>query len=63
MTQNADSPTPTDESPIDLDSVTVENEDAPDECALFPREASEDELQTAWIVAHDDGFVSLESMR
>ncbi|ELY59105.1 DUF7511 domain-containing protein [Natronolimnohabitans innermongolicus] len=65
MTPDIDTPieTPTDESSIELDHALIENEDAPDECALFPREVSEDELSTAWIVAHDDGFVSLDTMR
>ncbi|WP_049922684.1 DUF7511 domain-containing protein [Halopiger djelfimassiliensis] len=48
---------------IALDHVTIENENAPDECALFPREASEEELMTNWITAHDESFVALESMR
>lgn len=63
MSLDADTDSPTDASPTELDCVTIENEDAPDECALFPREASEDELEGAWIVAYDDGFVPLESMR
>lgn len=46
-----------------LDHVTVENDDAPNECAIFPREASEEELMTNWITAHDGSFVDLESMR
>ena len=63
MTPDAEHPRPTDASPIELDHVTVENEDAPDECAIFPREASEEQLDTQWIVALEDGFVSLDSMR
>jgi len=63
MNTDADIHSPTDESPTELDHVTVENEDAPDECAIFPREATEDELMTNWISAHDDSFVALESMR
>ncbi|SEW03668.1 DUF7511 domain-containing protein [Natrinema salifodinae] len=51
------------ESRIALDHVTIENPDAPDECAMFPRDASEDEMQTAWISAYDDSFVNLETMR
>ncbi|AXR79151.1 DUF7511 domain-containing protein [Natrarchaeobaculum sulfurireducens] len=64
MTSNADvTPPVPDALPIELDHVTVENEDAPNECAIFPREASEEQLMTAWISAHDDSFVALESMR
>lgn len=46
-----------------LEHVTVENDDAPDECAIFPRDADEDVLMTTWISAHDDSFVDCESMR
>ncbi|WP_254766851.1 DUF7511 domain-containing protein [Salinilacihabitans rarus] len=46
-----------------IDHVTVENDDAPNECALFPREASEEELLTTWITAHEGSYVDLESMR
>ncbi|MXV63491.1 hypothetical protein GS429_15790 [Natronorubrum sp. JWXQ-INN-674] len=63
MNTDADSHSPTDEPTTDLDHVTVENEDAPNECAIFPREASEDELMTNWITAHDESFVSLDTMR
>lgn len=64
MTSNIDvTPPVTDEPPIELDHVTVENDDAPNECAIFPREASEDQLMTTWISAHDESFVALESMR
>lgn len=46
-----------------LEHVTVENPDEPDECAIFPRDAGEDELETAWIAAQDGAFVDLESVR
>lgn len=48
---------------IELDHVTVENDNAPNECAVFPRAASEEELLTNWIAAHEGGYVDLESMR
>ncbi|GAB3672533.1 DUF7511 domain-containing protein [Halopiger thermotolerans] len=54
-------PSPTDSS-IALECVVIENEDAPDECAVYPRDAGKDELMTTWITAHDDAFVDLESM-
>ncbi|AFO59233.1 hypothetical protein [Natrinema sp. J7-2] len=61
---DADCHTPDGEEPTaEFDHVIVENDDAPDECALFPHAASEDELTTAWIAAYDDSFVALESMR
>ncbi|ELY52089.1 MULTISPECIES: DUF7511 domain-containing protein [Natronococcus] len=52
-----------DETSIELDSVTIQHNDAPNECAMFPRDASDIELMTNWIAAYDDGFVRLESMR
>ncbi|SDQ29670.1 DUF7511 domain-containing protein [Natronobacterium texcoconense] len=52
-----------DDCTLELDHVTVENDDAPDECAVFPREASEEELMNCWIVAQEHSFVDLESMR
>lgn len=61
---NADvHPPDSEELTTELDHVTVEPDDAPDECALFPHGANEDELMTTWISAHDDSFVDLGSMR
>ncbi|ELY42892.1 DUF7511 domain-containing protein [Natronorubrum tibetense] len=58
-----DAQSPPDEPTTELDHVTVENDDAPNECAIFPREASEEALMTNWISAHEDSFVAVESMR
>lgn len=64
MTTNGDTRPPLpDDQAVELDHVTVENEDAPDECAIFPRHATDEQLLTTWISAHDDSFVALESMR
>ncbi|ARS89527.1 DUF7511 domain-containing protein [Natrarchaeobaculum aegyptiacum] len=66
MTSNGDTRPRMDEPPrdaLELDVVTVENDDAPDECAIFPRNASEEQLMTTWISAHEDSFVGLDSMR
>ncbi|PCR92317.1 DUF7511 domain-containing protein [Natrinema ejinorense] len=61
---DADVHLPDSEEPtVQLDHVTIENDNAPDECAIFPHGASEDELMTNWITAHDDSFVDLQSMR
>ncbi|SDJ99672.1 MULTISPECIES: DUF7511 domain-containing protein [Natronorubrum] len=60
---DGDTQSPPDEPTTELDHVTVENDDAPNECAIFPREASEEALMTNWISAHEDSFVALESMR
>lgn len=63
MNMDADSHPPIDESPTELDHVTIEPEGAPNECAIFPREGTEEELMTNWISAHGEAFVSLETMR
>lgn len=55
--------TTTEDPAFELDHVTIENENAPNECAIFPRDATEEELMTNWIEAHDEAFVDLESMR
>ncbi|WP_049926518.1 DUF7511 domain-containing protein [Halopiger goleimassiliensis] len=64
MTSDCDTSLPVPGEPsIRLEHVTVRNDDAPDECAIFPRNATERQLTTAWIAAQDDAFVALESMR
>ena len=47
----------------ELEHVTIEPENAPPECAIFPREGTEAELLSQWITAQGGSFVSLESMR
>lgn len=54
---------PESESRPPLESVLVENDDAPDECAIFPYEATDAELDRAWISALEGSFTDLESMR
>ncbi|MFC6717154.1 hypothetical protein ACFQGT_06340 [Natrialbaceae archaeon GCM10025810] len=46
-----------------FEHVVVENDDEPDECAIFPREATEVELMTTWISASGDAFTDLASVR
>ncbi len=48
---------------IDLEHVTVENEDAPDACTMYPRKCSEAEMPTHWITALEGSFVSVAEMR
>ena len=62
MTTNIQTDRPTD-LPVELDHVTIENEDAANECAIFPTDASDLDQGTHWIVAHDDAFVSRDAMR
>ncbi len=53
----------TDELPQKFEHITVENDAAPDECAIVPTDATDTELATNWIAAYDDEFVALETMR
>lgn len=53
---------PSSSSPL-LEHITVENDDAPDECAIFPCEATENELLTTWVTAQEGSYVDLESIR
>ena len=50
------------EPPVELEHIVVENDDGPNECAIFPSEAEETELLTAWISAYEGAYVDLESM-
>ncbi|ELY99268.1 hypothetical protein C481_15495 [Natrialba asiatica DSM 12278] len=47
----------------ELDHVRIDNGDSPDECAIFPAEAPEEELMSNWIAATQGSFVDLESIR
>ena len=38
-------------------------EDGPDECTIYPADASADALTTTWITARGDAFVRLDAMR
>ncbi len=55
--------TDADDPAAEFDHVTIDCDSAPDECAIFPREATEEELLTTWVTAQGDSFVDLESMR
>lgn len=52
-----------DDPTVELDHVTIELDSAPDECAIFPRDASDEQLLTCWITAQGGSFVDLESIR
>ncbi|MBB6647015.1 DUF7511 domain-containing protein [Halobellus ruber] len=38
-------------------------EDAPDECTIYPANATADALTTTWISAREGSFVRLDAMR
>ncbi|MFB6097481.1 MAG: hypothetical protein ABEJ74_08845 [Haloferacaceae archaeon] len=46
-----------------LRAVVTEYGDHPDECTLYPTDATEAELVTTWITAEGDAFVDLEAVR
>lgn len=66
-TNTDDRTPPTDESqadgPGELTAVVVEYDGEPDECTLYPAEASDDALVTEWITAEEGSYVELDEMR
>lgn len=48
---------------IALEHVTVEYENAPGACTMYPRDRSDADLTTHWITAEEGSFVDLEAMR
>lgn len=44
-----------------LRATVVEYDDAPDECTMYPEDASEWERMTTWITAREGSFVDLEA--
>ena len=66
MSHDADTPPPRIDAPDPrptLEHVTIEPDDAPPECAIFPRDGTTDERAAQWITAQDRSFVDLVSMR
>lgn len=47
----------------ELDHVTVEYENAPSACTLYPRDCSEADLVTHWLTAEEGSFVDLADVR
>lgn len=41
----------------ELNQVVIENSREPDECILFPETATDDELQTTWILAKEGSYL------
>ena len=56
-------PNRTDSNRPELECVTIENGDEPDECAIFPKDGTEAELLGEWISALEGSYVDLESSR
>ena len=40
-----------------------EYDDAPDECTIYPADATQTELTTTWVSARANSFIALETMR
>lgn len=58
-----DLPAPDSEPTVSL-TATVEQYDLqPDECTLYPRGATDEELMRKWVSAQAGSFVSLDEMR
>lgn len=53
----------TDDGSEELEHVTVEYENAPSACTMYPRDCSEADLATRWITAKEGSFVDLSEMR
>jgi hypothetical protein len=45
------------------DAVVVAYDDSPDECTIFPADATDEELVTTWMTAEAGSYVSLDEMR
>ncbi|SDY36394.1 hypothetical protein SAMN04487946_11291 [Halobellus clavatus] len=62
-----DPATPDDQTDTPTDRRCVarieEYDDAPDECTLYPADATPSELPTTWISAKEGSYVSLDEMR
>ncbi|WP_311170678.1 DUF7511 domain-containing protein [Halobellus ordinarius] len=55
-------------SEVDLPEQTClarieEYDDAPDECTIYPADATPAELTTTWISATEESYVALDAMR
>ena len=59
--RSGDGPEPGDE-PSELEHVTVDCEDEPSVCAMYPRGYGDEDVATRWITAHEGSFVSLLEM-
>ena len=65
--ERTDSPHVGDAQPTDREQVLLarveEYDDDPDECTVYPANATATELPTTWVSAEAGSFVSLEEMR
>lgn len=59
--QETDEPSAT--GPVELRADVTRREDGPDECTIWPHDASGDALFTEWVAAEEGSFVALEEQR
>lgn len=52
-----------DSGSVELRADVTRREDEPDECTIWPHDASGNALLTEWVTAEEGSFVSLESIR
>lgn len=65
-TEDHDAPAQTgvsDRTGIELRADVTEREGRPDECTIWPQDASGKALLTRWIAAEEGSFVALSEMR
>lgn len=46
-----------------LVACVVRYDQVPDECTIYPLDATDDELMTCWVTAFEGSFVSLDDAR
>ncbi|MDF9747630.1 DUF7511 domain-containing protein [Natrinema salsiterrestre] len=40
-----------------VSTVVIENPNSPDECVLYPADATDEELETTWVTAEEGDYV------
>lgn len=48
---------------FDLRCAVESRENAPDRCVVYPADAAESEIETLWLAAAEDSFLSVEDLR
>jgi hypothetical protein len=62
-TSGADAADVTDTDEVGYAATVVSHDDAPNECTVFPIDASDEERVTTWVSASGDSFVPLAEWR
>ncbi len=48
---------------FDIEFIVESDDNGHDQCTLYPREASEEEILASWITAQEGSYVSLADVR